>query len=630
MEPLRIANCSGFYGDRRSAPRELLEGGPVDVLTGDYLAELTMLILWRSRSRDPAKGYATSFLAQMEECLGLAADKGVKVVANAGGLNPAGLAAELRALAGRLGLDVVVAHGEGDDLLGRLDDLRAAGEPLAHLDTGVPLAAAGVAPVTANAYLGAWGIVAALEAGADVVVTGRVADASLVAGPAAWHFGWAADDWDRLAGAVVAGHVLECGTQATGGNYAFLDELPDTRPPGFPIAEVDADGSAVVTKHPGTGGLVSAGTVTAQLLYEIGGPAYVSPDVVARFDTVRIEEVGPDRVRLSGTRGEPAPDRLKVAVNYLGGFRNSMSFVLTGLDVEAKAAMAEAALFERLGGRERFQAAETRLVGRPADDPDSAEASVAELRVTVKDPDPAKVGRAFSNAAIELALASYPGCYTTTPPGDATPYGIYWPALVRADLVEQVVVLPDGRRLPVKPAPGGTPASPESVPGPPAAAHPPGAVRPPAAVRPPGAAHPPGPVPGPPVGERSPTGNLGDPAVHSPTVRTPLGRVFGARSGDKGGTANVGVWARSDEGYRFLEGFLTVERFRELIPEARDLDVRRYELPNLLALNFVVAGLLGEGVSSSTRIDPQAKGLGEWLRARVVDLPAELLEPQGG
>jgi hypothetical protein len=603
-EPLRVANCSGFYGDRRSAPRELLEGGPIDVLTGDYLAELTMLILWRSRTRDPAKGYATSFLGQMEECLGVAVDKGVRVVANAGGLNPAGLAAELRELAGRLGLDVRVAHVEGDDLLGRLDDLRAVGEPLAHLDTGVPLAAAGVAPVTANAYLGAWGVVAALEAGADVVVCGRVADASLVVGPAAWHFGWAADDWDRLAGAVVAGHVLECGTQATGGNYAFLEELPDARLPGFPIAEVAADGSAVVTKHPGTGGLVSVGTVTAQLLYEIGGPAYLNPDVVARFDTVRVEQVGPDRVRLHGTRGEPAPDRLKVALNYLGGFRNSMSFVLTGLDVEAKAAMAEAALFERLGGRERFQTAVTRLVGRPAADPASAEEAVAELRVTVKDPDPSKVGRAFSSAAIELALASYPGCYTTTPPGDATPYGVYWPTLVRADLVDHVVVLDNGHRLPVKPPPG---------------------------ARHPGARHPDPSLPGPPVGERSSTPGSGDPVVHTPrTVRAPLGRVFGARSGDKGGTANVGVWARDEAGYRFLEGFLTVARFRELIPEAEKLEVRRYELPNLLALNFVVVGLLGEGVSSSTRVDPQAKGLGEWLRARVVELPAGLLDTQEG
>jgi hypothetical protein len=646
VDPLRIANCSGFYGDRRSAPRELLEGGPIDVLTGDYLAELTMLILWRSRGRDPAKGYATSFLAQMEECLGLAVDKGVKVVANAGGLNPAGLAAELRALAGKLGLEVSVAHVEGDDLLGRLGELQAAGEPLAHLDTGMPLAEAGVAPVTANAYLGAWGIVAALEAGADVVVCGRVTDASLVVGPAAWHFGWAADDWDRLAGAVVTGHVLECGTQATGGNYAFLDELPGADPPGFPIAEVAADGSAVVTKHPGTGGLVSVGTVTAQLLYEIAGPAYANPDVVARFDTVRVEDAGPDRVRLSGTHGEPAPDRLKVAINYLGGFRNSMSFVLTGLDIESKAAMAETALFERLGGRERFQSAETRLVGRPAPDPATAEEAVAELRITVKDPDPAKVGRSFSSAVIELALASYPGCYTTTPPTDATPYGVYWPALVRADLVDHTVVLDNGHRLEIK--------------------------------RPPSAAHPHAPAPAhlgghagtPPAGgwgpyrEGSRSPDLGDSLVHrpptpptptspastptpptptpstatptpttlttGPTVRAPLGAVFGARSGDKGGNANVGIWARDERAYRFLAGFLTVERFRELIPEAGRLPVERYEFPNLLAVNFVVVGLLGEGVSSSTRIDPQAKGLGEWLRARVVELPVELLERQGG
>jgi Acyclic terpene utilisation family protein AtuA len=592
VEPLRVANCSGFYGDRHSAPRELLEGGPIDVLTGDYLAELTMLILWRSRGRDPAKGYATSFLRQMEECLGLAVERGVKVVANAGGLNPAGLAAELRALAGRLGVPVRVAHVEGDGLLGRLPELQAAGEALAHLDTGLPLAAAGVAPVTANAYLGAWGIVSALDAGADVVVCGRVTDASLVVGPAAWRFGWAADDWDRLAGAVVAGHVLECGAQATGGNYAFLDELPDGRPPGFPVAEVRDDGSAVVTKHPGTGGLVSVGTVTAQLLYEIDGPAYANPDVVARFDTVRVEPAGPDRVLLHGTRGEPAPERLKVAINYLGGFRNSMSFVLTGLDVEAKAAMVEAALFERLGGRGRFQAAEVRLVGRPAPDPATAEEAVAELRVTVKDPDPARVGRAFSNAVIELALASYPGCYTTTPPGEATPYGVYWPALVRADAVEQVVVLDGGQRLVVKP--------------------------PTAAARLPGPARPAPPAPDP----------VAPPA--GPTVRAPLGRAFGARSGDKGGNANVGVWARDPEGYAFLASFLTVERFRELLPETRGLRVRRHELPNLLALNFVVVGLLDEGVSSSTRIDPQAKGLGEWLRARVVDLPVALVEQQGG
>ena len=356
-----------------------------------------------------------------------------------------------------------------------------------------------------------------------------------------------------------------------------------------------ADGSAVVTKHPGTGGLVSVGTVTAQLLYEIAGPAYEGPDVVARFDTVRVEEVGPDRVRLSGTRGEPAPDRLKVAINYLGGFRNSMSFVLTGLDIESKAAMAETALFDRLGGREQFQSTDTHLVGHPTPDPSTAEESVAELRITVKDPDPSKVGRAFSSAAIELTLANYPGCYTTTPPTDATPYGIYWPTLVRADLVDQTVVLDDGRRLVIKGPPGPAPDPPWDAP------------------------NPPGSAPGPPA-----------PPTDGPTTPVPLGRVFGARSGDKGGNANVGMWARNERAYRFLVEFLTLERFRELVPEARDLQVQRYELPNLLAVNFVVVGLLGEGVSSSTRVDPQAKGLGEWLRARVVELPVELLERQGG
>jgi hypothetical protein len=262
-------------------------------------------------------------------------------------------------------------------------------------------------------------------------------------------------------------------------------------------------------------------------------------------------------------------------------------------------------LFERLGGRGRFQSAEPRLVGRPSPDPASAEEALAELRVTVKDPDPARVGRAFSNAAIELALASYPGCYTTTPPTDATPYGVYWPALVRADLVAHRVVLDDGRRLEVTPPSGPGSDRPGALP----AAPTPGAEG--------SAVH-------------SPTGTVRVPPGPTGTVRVPLGRVFGARSGDKGGNANVGVWARDERAYGFLDGFLTLQRFRDLIPEARDLDVHRYELPNLLALNFVVVGLLGEGVSSTTRVDPQAKGLGEWLRARVVDLPVELLDSQGG
>ena len=292
MRPVRIANCSGFYGDRLDAPREMLDGElAVDVLTGDYLAELTMLILWKARQRDPGTGYARTFLTQMEQVLGTCLDRGIRVVTNAGGLNPRALADRLRELGERLGVEPKLAVVEGDDILDRIPELQQAGVPFTHLDSGVALADAGVKPATANAYLGGWGIATALAGGADVVVCGRVTDAALTVGPAAWWHGWARDDWDALAGAVVAGHVIECGPQATGGNYPFLDELPPGYP-GFPIAEVDVDGSCVITKQPGTGGAVTVGTVTAQLLYEIDAPSYANPDVVACFDTISARRAG--------------------------------------------------------------------------------------------------------------------------------------------------------------------------------------------------------------------------------------------------------------------------------------------------------------------------------------------------
>ncbi|WP_141726867.1 acyclic terpene utilization AtuA family protein, partial [Streptomyces niveus] len=314
---LRIANASGFYGDRFDALREMLTGGPVDIVTGDYLAELTMLILGRDRQKNPASGYAKTFLRQLEEGLGLAHERGVRIVTNAGGLNPAGLAAAVTELAARVGVPVRVAHVEGDDLL-------------------TPGHTWGDGVLTANAYLGGAGIAECLRAGADVVVTGRVTDAALVTGPAAAHFGWDLKDVDALAGAVVAGHVLECGTQATGGNYSFFG-AHDVRRPGFPLAELHADGTAVITKHPGTGGVVDIGTVTAQLLYETGGARYPGPDVTARLDTVRLTQDGPDRVRIAGVRGEAPPPTLKVGLNRIGGWRNEIVFVLTGLDIDAKA-----------------------------------------------------------------------------------------------------------------------------------------------------------------------------------------------------------------------------------------------------------------------------------------------------
>ena len=560
---VRIGNCSGFYGDRHSAMREMLVGGELDYVTGDYLAELTMLILGRDRMKHPERGYAKTFLTQLEECLGLASDRGVRIVANAGGLNPAGLADAVRALAERLGVPVRVAHVDGDDLSSRAEEL-GLGRPL-----------------TANAYLGAWGIVDCLNDGADIVVTGRVTDASVTVGPAAAHFGWQRTDYDRLAGAVVAGHVIECGIQATGGNYSFFTEIPDLTYAGFPLAEVHADGSSVITKHPGTGGLVSVDTVTAQLLYEITGARYANPDVTARMDTIELSDDGPDRVRISGVTGEPPPPTLKVSLNSIGGFRNAMTFVLTGLDIEAKADLVRRQLDSALSVKPAEL--EWTLARTDHADADTEEAASALLRCVVRDPDPANVGRQFSSAAVELALASYPGFTVTAPPGDGQVYGVYTPGYVDATKVSHAAVHADGARVEI-------PCATDTLELQPADA--------------------------PPLPEPLPAGK---------TQRAPLGRIAAARSGDKGGSANVGVWVRSDEQWRWLANTLTVELLKQLLPETADLPVTRHLLPNLRAVNFVIEEILGQGVAYQARFDPQAKGLGEWLRSRHVDIPAVLL-----
>ncbi|AXK78075.1 DUF1446 domain-containing protein [Mycolicibacterium neoaurum] len=560
-QAVRIGNCSGFYGDRMSAMGEMLAGGDLDYLTGDYLAELTMLILARDRARNADLGYAKTFLRQLENNLGLAMDRGVKIVANAGGLNPAGLAAAVRELADRLGLTVDVAHVEGDDLVARADELGFG------------------SPLSANAYLGAWGIVECLNAGADIVVTGRVTDASVIVGPAAAHFGWSPTDYDALAGAVAAGHIIECGTQATGGNYAFFP--PDLDHPGFPIAEIGADGSSIITKHPGTGGLVDTGTVTAQLLYEITGARYANPDVTLRMDSVTLQQDGPDRVRVSGVRGEAPPPTLKVSLNSLGGFRNATTFVLTGLDIEAKAALVR----RQLEGALTTRPAELEWTLARTDhaDADTEETASALLHCVVRDPDPAVVGRKFSSAGVELALASYPGFTATAPPGDGQVYGLFTPGYVEAGAVPHIAVHADGTRVDIAPAAETRELTPVQQPG------------------------------------------LPDPPAEGPTVRTPLGRIAGARSGDKGGSANVGVWVRTDEAWAWLAHFLTVDALRELLPETYALPVTRHLLPNLRAVNFVIEDILGRGVAYQARFDPQAKGLGEWLRSRYVDIPERLL-----
>ena len=585
-EPIRIANCSGFYGDRLSAAAEMVKDGPIDVLTGDWLAELTMLILARTRSRRPGGGYARSFVKQMEQVMGACLDRGIKVVSNAGGLDPRGCAGAVAEVAERLGLRPRIACVEGDDLMARLDPGAADAVTLRSFATGEPMGHTSKL-ITANAYLGGWGIAEALRRGADIVVTGRVTDAAVACGPAAWHHDWAVDDWDALAGAVAAGHVIECGTQATGGNYSFFTEVEGMDRTGFPWAEIAADGSSVIGKHDGTGGAVTVGTVTAQLLYEIDAPGYLGPDVTTRFDTIRLAQAGVDRVRMDSVRGEPPPPTLKVATNELGGFRSEINVALTGLDIDAKAALVHDAFWRACPhDPDDYAKVTERVVRTDKTDPATNEEAVAVWRLTVFDHDEDRLGRTLSDAMNELALATIPGMFSAGSAARPRAFGVYRPATVPAEAVPQYVTFLDGERTVVDPVP--VPAAPVS------------------------------PVPSP-----APAAAVRD---WGPVVRAPLGRVAGTRSGDKGGNANLGVFARSADAFEWLDGFLSTERFGELLPEAAPLRVDRHRLGNIWSLNFVVHGLLGDGVAASDRQDPQAKSLGEWLRARVVDVPEILLD----
>ena len=582
-QPIRIANCSGFFGDRLSAAKEMVHGGPIDALTGDWLAELTMLILSRIQAKAPGGGYARTFVTQMEDVMGECLDREIKVVTNAGGLNPEGCADAVQEVADRLGLNPSIAYVAGDDLTPRLVELMDSGNDFPHLDTGQPLGDLAKRIVTANAYIGCWGIVEALNQGADIVVTGRATDAAVVAGPAAWHHGWQRDDWDELAGAIVAGHVIECGGQATGGNYSFFTEIEDLTYPGFPWAEVFADGSSIIGKHDGTGGEVSVGTVTSQLLYEIQSERYFNPDVVSRFDTIKVEEVDKDRVKISGTRGEPAPEQLKVAMNYQGGFRNQISIGLTGLDIEAKAELIERQFWNSCPyGPEDYETVVRKFLPTNKENPATNEEAVAVYKIIVKDPDERKVGRAFSNAGTEIGLCSIPGMFGTGGgPGAGQPFGVYWPTLVDSDLVPMEVVV-DGKLTVIDSTP-------------------------------------------PLDGQKIGTPELALPDLPQGVTRSsPLGALFGTRSGDKGPNANLGIFARSAEAYVWLADFLSIDRLKTLMPEADERHIDRYLLPNLLSLNFIFHGLLEEGVAASTRQDPQAKALGEYLRAKIVDIPEVL------
>ena len=583
---IRIGNCSGFYGDKLSAAKEMVEGGPIDVLTGDYLAELTMAILYFQKlQRGEDKGYVGTFLKQLKEVAKTCKEKNIKIISNAGGLNPKSMAKEVVSILAEMNVDAKVAYIDGDNLIDELEQLQNQGETFENIDRKIPLSESGCKVLSANTYLGCWGIKEALDLGADIVICPRVTDASLTMGAAAWKFNWQRDDYDALAGSLAAGHIIECGAQTTGGNYSFFEEVPTFKNIGYPIAEIENDGSFTITKHPDTGGLVSIGTVTAQLLYEIAAPEYLNPDVIAHFDTLKMQQVSEDRVRITGCRGSSPSSTHKVCINLAGGYRNGMELILTGLDIKEKAKMFSDALFDTLGGKEQFDDVSIELHRQEKKNPQSNEEAMASLRVNVTSKDPKKVGRIFTAKVVELGLANYPGFFAKSVPGSGAPFILYWPALIQSKHVKETLHIGE-----------------KTV-------------------------------------EITPTNQLGldarscqkeeqkIPQLMSKDYRqTHFGRIYGTRSGDKGGCANLGVWAKTDRAFAFLYHFLTVDRLKQLLPDMANFPIDRYELANIKSLNFYIHGILQDGVSSNTRTDAQAKSLGEYLRAKLVDVPVEIIE----
>jgi hypothetical protein len=445
---VRVAAGQGFWGDDLDAPRRQVEGGPIDYLMLDYLAEVTMSILQKQKERDASLGYARDFLGAMESVLPAVAERGVKVVANAGGVNPRACAAAVKVMAGERGHRLKIGVVSGDDLLGRLDELIAAGHSLANMDTGAPLSTVMGEVLSANAYIGSEPIVEALGKGASVVITGRSTDTALTMAPLRYEFGWGASEWDHLAAGIIAGHIIECGAQCSGGNCLYeWRSIPDLANVGYPIVEASPNGDFVVTKHPKTGGRVSVQTVTEQLVYEMGDPhSYITPDVVADFTTIKLTPAGDDRVLVSGIKGRPPTDKLKVSIAYRAGFKAIGTLVYVWPEALEKAQLADRVLRERLDRLGlSFDHILSEYVGANATHGrlagDQRDAPEVQLRFGVRGSDRAAVER-FTREIAPLVLNGPPSV-TGFAGGRPKVEEIvaYWPALIDKSVVKTKVDL---------------------------------------------------------------------------------------------------------------------------------------------------------------------------------------------
>lgn len=587
-----IANGGGFWGDDPTAARRQVEGGPVDYLVMDYLAEVTMAILQKQRQKNPEAGFATDFVRQLRDVLTTCVERDIKIISNAGGVNPLQCKAEIEKLAAELGIADRVTVGVvlGDDIYDQLDELIASDEPLNHMDSGEALSTIREKVLSANVYLGASALVKALEMGANVIIAGRVTDTSVTLAPMIYEFGWAADDWDRLAAGIVAGHIIECGAQCTGGNFTDWHKVPSYKNIGYPLVDVNADGSFAVTKHPGTGGLITVHTITEQLLYEMGAPAYLAPDCIARFDSIQLKQAGVDRVEVSAIRGAPAPQKLKVSVSFSEGYRAFGRLIISGIDTRAKAEKVAETIWDSVGGLEAFADAMTQYVGWNACHPalDDHEPGEIMLQLAVRDHDRQKINQLFAPQLVPKVLGSVPGITYLADQGRPRASDVigYWPALISRERLKVRVVVGD-----------------ETVS----------------------------------VSQALATDNNSAATAFTPTpssVEIPqsgqrrkvrLAELCLARSGDKGDTCNVGICARSPEIYAWMCEYLTADFVKTRFAEICKGAVQRFEVPNILALNFLLHESLGGGGTLSLILDAQGKTYAQFLLATEVEVDEALL-----
>lgn len=581
-----IANASGFWGDEAAALARQVRGGPIDYLTLDYLAEITMIILSRQKAKSEEAGYARDFVAYLEPLLAEIAEKDITVIANAGGINPGACARALEHAVQALGLNLPVAVVDGDDLQPQLAELAAAGCEFEHLDTKEPIGADRLGKVnSAHAYVGARAIASALARGARIVVTGRTYDAASVVAPIVYEFAWSWEDYDKLASALLAGHLVECGAQGVGGNYTLWEDVPSFENMGFPLVEVEANGEFVLTKHPDTGGLVCRGAALEQLVYEIGDPrAYCSPDVVADFASAVVEEEGPNRVRVSGLRGRAPTASLKVSMTYPAGEKSIAMVVVSGPAAVAKARKFAEIFWSRVGGG--FVETRTDYLGHsgcwgesaaPANEPNEVVLRFA-ARALEREP-----LLRFARELAGIALAGPPGICGAGGRPSPSPAFAYWPALIERQHVTARLFM-DGESIDYPCSEG--PSKPLKVSS----------------------------EPSPPV------------AVEGPRLRVPLWRVAHARSGDKGNLCNIGLIALKPEFYPELVREVTAEKVAAYFATTAKGRVDRYRLDKVGALNFVMQDALGGGGTVSLLVDAQGKTMSQGLLLMEIDVAAALLE----